>query len=176
MLPKPHIPDFKRVVRRFASIAETTARERVGEFVRSERDGFVRRIEEQQFHDFDITPLSPRYAAWKAKRGLDPRILIRTGHYLRSIRTFEFEGKNGIQYRIGFDSNAVAVDADGHPTSFPLHRLAAVLEYGSVAAHIPRRRHWRPHLVEMKKRAPSVRKRIASEAMRRFKRAFPAWR
>jgi len=96
--------------------------------------GFVRRVREgieQQTRGF--APLSPKYAA--RKKG-DPRILVSTGAYLRSIRATA-RGKG-----------------------------QAVVEAGSVGAfhergtsRMPPRPHWAPALMEMQV-SPKVQKLI----------------
>lgn len=74
--------------------------------------------------NFNFAPLTPKYAARKAREGLDPRILIATKEYIRKLKAVEVsEGKWEIQG-----------DLD----------LAFLLENGTK--RMRSRRHWGPAL------------------------------
>lgn len=91
-------------------------------------------------------PLSPAYARHKANHGLDPRMLIATGAYVKSI----------VVRRHGMNAFSVApsedplVDSEGRPTGYTLTDLGAWLEFGTVnpdgSQKMPPRPHWRPVL------------------------------
>lgn len=85
-------------------------------------------------------PLSQRYAAAKARRGLDPRMLIATGRYVNSIRA----RKSGTKTYVVAPSRESVLDAHGIPTDLTLRDLGAIHEFGSRKRSIPPRPHWRP--------------------------------
>lgn len=62
--------------------------------MQEEADAAVRRIKNNIFaQNYNHTPLSPEWAARKDEAGDDPRTLIQTGGYVRSIDSFRL-GKN----------------------------------------------------------------------------------
>lgn len=102
------------------------------------------RIREQDFGN-DIgerkwPPLNPQYLKWKKAQGLDERMLIATGRYLKSIWVMKrYYGRN-LSWQIG-----VRKQIHG-PSGLPYPVLARILEYGSKKRRIPPRPHWRPTL------------------------------
>ncbi len=172
---KSHIPPFRRVLAALSATAVQETEREVAAFAEEERGTFVRRVERQDFPDFDASPLNPKYRATKIRLGLDPRVMIRTHHYLDSIQVFrERQTKYRTRFRVGFAKNEMARDAKGQRVPYPLWKLAAVQEHGSVKMHIPRRRHWKPHYEAMRGRAPRVRARVRRLVRERMKKKFPA--
>lgn len=162
MRKKNHIPDIRKVLRIVSQEANRVGREEVRGFAEAEAEAFKRVILAQKPISFKRVPLSETYAYWKIVRGLDPRVMIRTGHYVQSIKVLEKIPHLGARvFHVGFDKEERAVDEKGHPTTLPLHVLAAVHELGSHAAAVPARPHWRPHYLAMAQRAVSLRKQIA---------------
>jgi hypothetical protein len=105
--------------------------------------------------DLPLTPLNEWYKEWKAKKGLDTRILIATGELLDSIKIYDlgagekFVGvKGGKQHRGGID----------------MALLALVHEYGSVTRGVPARPAYRLTLVELKSELQTVINEIIKEA------------
>lgn len=91
---------------------------------------------------FDHEPLNEDYRRWKAGHGYDDRILIQTSQYLDSMRYWRLP--NG-DYMIG-------VRPSIHHSGLPMDVLARIHEFGSAAAHIPARAHWRPMRAVMNQR------------------------
>ena len=171
---KSHIPNFKRVAERVSAIAVEEVERDVAAFAEEERAAFVQRIERQRFPDFNAAPLNPKYRARKIKMGLDPRVMIRTRHYIDSIRVFhKRDSATRATHHIGFEARETARDHKGQRVPILLRHLAAVHEYGSVKLNIPRRRHWRPHYEAMRARAPARRARIRASIRTRARKAFP---
>lgn len=103
----------------------------------------------------DLAPLSPKYLAWKKRKGLDHRILIATGHYVSSIKV---KRKNN-QWEVGVP--------DGfHPTAgMTYEKLARIHEYGSKKMHIPARPHWRPTIAKFQARSQGIRDLIQTRVI-----------
>ncbi|KKK89222.1 hypothetical protein LCGC14_2735260, partial [marine sediment metagenome] len=174
-LKKAHIPDFSKVRKVLSAVAQEVTECHIEEFAEAERASFVREVERQNFDDFNAAPLKPSYRARKVRLGLDPRVMIRTRHYLDSIRVFRRKNSaQSVTFHVGFHARALARDDKGRRVPFLLRYLAAVHEEGSHKAHIPRRRHWRPHLARMHERAPRVRARIKAEIRERARKKLPA--
>lgn len=146
------IEPLKRAVR----VAENEIERLAGEV----RDELVETIESQSL---PLTPLSPAYLAWKQAKGLDTRILIRTGHYLRHIEKEKTVSGPMIAYFIGVNRKARAVDEEGRETDLPLWLLAQFLEYGT--RYMPARPHWRP----VKQRMQSRKRQYQQRIMRRIR-------
>jgi len=87
---------------------------------------------------FKWKPLSPKYKARKERLGLDPRTLIATGKYLKSIRVASRMYGNNLSYQLG-----TRKDTHG-PSGLPYIELARLMEYGSRKRKLPARPHWRP--------------------------------
>jgi len=171
---RPHIPDFNKLVQTVSTVANEVASTAVQSFAEQEREAFVRRIEQQDFQSFDAAPLTPRYAAWKAKKGLDPRIMIATGWYKGKIETFKRKNsKLSTTFHVGFKARTLARDEKGQRVPFPLWKVARVHEKGSVKMHIPARPHWRPHLKTMAMHAAPVRTGIRLAVIKRLRKAMP---
>mgnify|MGYP001447643462 CR=1 FL=1 len=128
--------------------------------------------------------LSERYLRWKKRRGLDPRILIATGEYVKNIGIEKVKGhfrkekgKKGIilvkpedgKQADGKDvAYVVCVPDRKHQASgLNFRRLARIHEFGSVKAHIPARPHWRPLWKEFKS---DGRKKLVKKIMSRTKK------
>lgn len=172
---KSHIPNFRRVAEAIGEIAQAVAEEEVETFAEEERETFVEEVKRQRFPDFNAAPLNPHYRARKIKQGLDPRVMIRTGHYLDSIQVFmRRDTKRRVMFHVGFHKRARVRDDKGKPLPFLLRHLARVHEEGSAKLNIPRRRHWRPHYEAMRGRAPRVRARIRAQVRARARKKFPA--
>jgi hypothetical protein len=172
---KPHIPDFKKTMRTFRSVARAVIRVQVETFLTIEQVAFVHRVESQGFTAFDMLPLSPKYLAAKIRAGADTRTMIATHHYLNSVRLFRVSDGTEVTYHVGFDENAMARDMHGNVTDFPLRLVAAVQEYGSSRANIPARPHWGPHFQAMHQRAVAVRRLIRDKTKVAFKKRMPAF-
>lgn len=174
-LKKPSIPNFRNIAQTIAALAQEIAEREIETFAETEREDFVRQVERQRFPDFNAAPLNSRYRARKIKQGLDPRVMIRTHHYLSAIRVFRRrDGPRSIMFHVGFHERALARDHKGRPVPFLLRHLARVHEEGSAKLNIPRRRHWRPHYEAMRGRASSIRARIREQVRARARKKFPA--
>lgn len=174
-LRKSYIPDFSRVAQAIGLIAQEVAEREIEHFAEEERGAFVQDVERQRFPDFNAAPLNSRYRARKIKLGLDPRVMIRTHHYLDQIQVFRRQNNpRSTTFHVGFHKRALARDHKGQRVPFLLRRLARVHEEGSAKLNIPRRRHWRPHYEAMRGRAPRVRARIRAGVRARARKKFPA--
>lgn len=164
MALKPQIPPFSAVRRAIAHVANELLDRRTGEFAEQEADLFRARIKAQKFQAFIDYPLSPRYLARKAAAGADLRTMIATAHYIKAIRALRRRGVDGKPYwMVGFHWSAKARNLDGSVSQLLLSDVAAIQEFGSAAAHIPPRPHWRPQAKEMARRAVPFRRRVAAE-------------
>lgn len=95
--------------------------------------------------------LSPSYAAWKAKEGLDPRKLIATKTLVQSIRPEKR------RYRGRVVSYAVGPPRGIHPPSgLTFKKLCRIHEFGSEKMKIPARPLWYPAWRELLKRERKV--------------------
>lgn len=85
---------------------------------------------------FKLHPLSHKYFMEKVRKGLDLRILIATGDYVKSIKVIRAEDKElGVIYQVGFPKRL-------HKTSkVTFEQLANWLEFGTKK--MPARPHWR---------------------------------
>ncbi len=163
----PQIPNIPKALKRFQKIAWTVTSAMVLDFVEDERQRFIRRIKRQDFESFRILPLSPRWLKKKIAAGVDDRVMIATGHYLRSIKVFTKAHRDTLlDIRIGFDRRTLARDFKGHTIPFALYKVATVQEKGSVKAKVPARPHWEPHKKDMKVRAKPYRLKIKSKIRR----------
>jgi len=85
---------------------------------------------------FKLHPLSPKYFQQKVKKGLDLRILIATGDYVKSIKVLRIEDKElGVIYQVGFPKRL------HKPSKLTFEQLAYWLEFGTKK--MPARPHWR---------------------------------
>lgn len=172
---KSHIPNFRRVAEAISEIAQEIAEEEVETFAEEEREGFVEQVKRQRFPDFNAAPLNPHYRARKIKQGLDPRVMIRTHHYLDSVKVFRRRNSpRSTTFHVGFHKRELARDIKGKRVPFLLRHLARVHEEGSAKLNIPRRRHWRPYYEAMRGRASRVRERIRAQVRARARKRFPA--
>jgi hypothetical protein len=162
-----HIPKFSTIRRVIQDVAWRTADTAVHTFARREQQRFQLRISRQQFESFAAIPLSPQYRARKIAMGRDGRTMIATRHYIESIRTKRTVlEKRDVTYHVGFDKDTRARNLDGSTAQIRLCEVAAVQEYGSAAAHIPARPHWRPHLVDMQQRAVTLRRSLVRQIVK----------
>lgn len=166
MRPTAHIPDFRIVSRTAHGLARRAVDTEVATFADDQLRGFKTRIQAQAFVSFKVvhypesgTNLSPRWLATKAAAGADPRTLIATGHYWRSLRVFRHKGVAETTFRIDFPPNAHARDLHGRTAAITLSDLARVLEFGTRDGRIPPRPHWRPHKLVLHVAARSARVR-----------------
>lgn len=110
-------------------------------------------------------PLTPRYAEYKRRAKLDPRILIATGEYVNSIaiqRRTRDRGKLRVYVGVPYNRK--------HSSGLPFKVLARVHEFGSRKAHVPARPHWRPAKAWLMKEIPRIRERIARQAKKDLKK------
>lgn len=78
--------------------------------------------------------LSPRWVAYKMRKGADVRPFIMFGHYKKAITIYTRDG----HLSVGFKGNSL------HPRAkVSMARLARELEYGDLAKNIPARPLWR---------------------------------
>ena len=113
--------DTTKVMKKL-QVVVPTALEQIHKFVEKKMNEFVkelvRYVEEQQG---SWAALSPGWQKYKALHGLDPRILIATGGYLRSIK-------------LKVEGNKFQIVAEGHED------IAKYLEFGT--SKMPARPHW----------------------------------
>lgn len=122
----------------------TSALTGLGPRIESEFDQAARRVAEEvakrvkqriRSQAYGHAPLSPKYRAWKIKKGLSPKILIATGQYVGSIRAWK-EGRGS--WHAGVTPGA------RHSSGVDMQQLAVWLEYGT--SRMPARPHWRIEL------------------------------
>ncbi len=174
---RPHIPNFRRITRRFAEIAVAEVDVAVEDFANDEVEMFQREIEQQVVPSFRRHPLTEAYMRRKRYAGVDRRVLLATYWYRDHIRVWRWRpptgGRRRTGWRIGFHPTVRARDLRGRIKDITLNRLAAVHEYGTDDQRIPPRPHWRPHLTAMARRARTLRReirtRIVAEARRRIR-------
>lgn len=110
---------------------------------------------------YSHVPLSPNYARWKAERGLDPRILIRTRRYLNHIGVQEVKFPRGYGYRVGVPENVMEEDGT------PLTVIMRTHEYGTE--RIPARPHWRPVFMEAASKISELRRQGSRNLVKELK-------
>lgn len=117
--------DFSRAqITRYLNMRKQQISTAIDEFGRFVMEEFVKNVKKRiEQQDANWVPLDPKYLARKIKEGMDPRILIRTGAYLESIK-YERLGKN--RYRIFAEGN---------------EELSSYLEFGTDK--MPSRPHFR---------------------------------
>lgn len=165
---KSSIPSFKHAAALMVKVGHEIAEVEMAAFAEAEKNRFQQRIRRQNFPAFHQIPLSKLRLDQKAALGLDLRVMIATSHYVNSIKVRRRRFLNGtVQYHIGFHPSTRARNPDGSLAPITLEEVARVQEYGSHAANVPPRPHWRPHLQEMAGRAMVVHRRIAAQAARR---------
>jgi len=168
------VPSFSPIAAAIKAEATTTALAEVAQFAEAEKDGFVGRIEAQDFPSFDSTPLTP---AWKRRKEMaerDLRVMIATGTYKDSIRVFRRLVKDGAIFRIGFHHAKRARNLKGEIVPLLLDELARVHEFGSAKANVPARPHWRNHLDQMRERARTLRPEIVRQIVHNIRRRIAA--
>jgi hypothetical protein len=115
-------------------------------------------IQQQRYRH---VPLSTGYLAWKRRMGLDERILIATGDYVRSfqVRREERKGPQGKQivYTAG------PPDEIHPPSGLNYRTLARIHEFGT--ATIPARPHWGPAWRQLQ---ATEGQKVLKQAFRRF--------
>ncbi len=128
---------------------------------------------------FRHTPLKPRYLRWKLRKGLDPGKLMATRTYVnsiqaRSLSAAEYRRRFGRTRAKVYASWTVEVPNEIHgPSGLPMPVLARIHEYGSKAAGIPPRPHWRPvwSLLKGKKKTEAL-KEIRETSRRELRRVL----
>jgi hypothetical protein len=89
---------------------------------------------------FNWVPLSEKYKKYKAKHGLDPRMLIATGDYINAITVIQrADGTVEVGLR----------DQIHLPSGLPVKTLMRIHEYGTST--IPARPWWRPTVSKFRK-------------------------
>lgn len=169
---KPQIPNVPAILKTVRDVAVEVTHGRVLEFAHRERDLFVSDVKRQRFQSFNLFPLTPKYYKRKVAKNRDTRIMLATGHMMRSVKVMERKNsKLSTTVVVGFERLALARDLDNQVVPYQLYKVAIVHEKGSAKMKIPPRPHWKPHLEEMRVRAIDVRKLIKkdirSEALRR---------
>ena len=155
-----HIPDFAGAMQLLRVTALKTATGAVRRFVETERRGFQEAIRHQDFRSFHQNPLSARWLAKKHAAGADLRVMIATGTYVSTIRTFMRRASGGgYRFRIGFAPNQHARNLDRTVSPLLLSDLAAIHENGT--GKVPARPHWQPYLRGMMVRARLFREELA---------------
>ena len=119
------------------------------------------KIYRQEFPHVASAPLSPTYVAWKDRMGLDPRVLIATGKYVRAIGYVEtpYGGIVGLVRKTRKGKKPL-----------PYALLQRWLEYGT--RKMPARPHWRPMMTEWKSRRREFGLRIKSRVGKALKAAL----
>lgn len=93
---------------------------------------------------FKWPPLNPDYKASKIRAGLDQRMLIATGAYLKSIESKLVEtGETRVVYEVA-PSKKKLKSSEGSAEGLTYRQLARIHERGSQARNIPPRPHWGP--------------------------------
>lgn len=161
MTGKPaHIPKFKKVRNLIEREVKKAAKKHLHDFAVELRGRLFSRIELQQFEDFKRIPLTDAWAKRKQRTGLDPRVMIATGYYHKSIRVIKH---SDISFEVGLPEGKFAKNKTGANKKITLKHLAAIQEYGSASQGIPARAHWRIMLGEARAEAPKVAKKISDE-------------
>jgi len=156
-----------------ATQAQKVIEERVVPWAWAQRDEFVKRVQDQKFPAFDAVPLNPKYKAWKIAHGLDPRVMMRTGHYIQAIKVLvERPKKTRLDIWIGFRKGDRAIDIHGVPVPLRLNLLDRVQEEGSHNLHVPARPHWGPFQANMKVRAKAVRRLLREDLVKRTQKVL----
>jgi hypothetical protein len=111
----------------------------------------------------DWPPLSRAYARHKEVHGLDSRMLIATGAYVRSI----VARRHGMNAFTVAPSEDPLLDSHGVPTGYTLTDLGTWLEFGTRnpdgSQKMPPRPHWRPVLDDFSKDKTAIEMEIRSK-------------
>lgn len=104
---------------------------------------------------FPAPALSRKYLRWKIRKGLDPRKLIATKKYVRSIQFYKTDYGGYIGVKRG-DHVTKYVRKDGTITfkRIPYWKLQRIHEYG--LGNVPARPVWRPIMREWKQRRRDI--------------------
>ena len=125
----------------FEGIGEDIA-ERIREFIENQ--------------ELDFAPLTQEYLAKKIKQGYDPRVLIRTGEYVESIKVTEVDSdRDSIHIFISVEDGATE-------TNLSMKELAEFIEYGTKKqpARLPFTQSWERMKGQIKR---EVERKIAEE-------------
>lgn len=99
---------------------------------------------------FDMAPLSPRYKAWKIRKGLDRRILIAQKKYIQAIGYENTPYGVRIGVMKGFRVDKIKKkDGTTQKKVIRYKDLVRWLEYGTTK--MPPRPHWRPQMRKWKR-------------------------
>lgn len=135
------------------------------------KSSLIKNIKSQKFVDGgkgfpEWKPLSPPYAARKEKLGLDKRMLIATGKYLKEINVrLPIIDDLKVSYLVEPSKKTVY---DQKVSEFTYSWLSAVLERGSVSRNIPPRPHWGPTKAEFENRRSEFAERLQKRFVKEF--------
>lgn len=105
--------------------------------------------------NFTVPPLTPTYMKWKTEHGLDDRILVATGEYVRAIKVKSLKG-------VWF----VVVPREEHSNSnLMMDDIAGILEFGSPARNIPARPVWAESVAMLVAEYPSWAKKFIKKLL-----------
>lgn len=157
------IPDLRSILNDLAAHARAEGERALGRLADDVSKDFRAQLKAQDFKAFGANPLNPKYLQWKRRKKLDPRIMIRTGHYLAAIKP-QAPVKKGraIGIRIGFLPTDRAVHwKTRRPIAYTLNALAMAQEFGTET--IPARPHWRPYFAKLERLAAAHARRMGKE-------------
>lgn len=167
---RPHIPDFRKVTRKFAEIANGVLTKVAEKFAEDEAKLFRQEITNQVFPAFRRYPLSEEYLYRKKRAGADERVMLATHWYRDHIKVWAMadpKGRRRVRWiRIGFHHAVQARNLKGEVVPILLDLVAKVHEFGSNKLNIPPRAHWVPHRDAMRLRAKKLRNHLRAETMR----------
>ena len=127
----------------------------------------VRTVIEKQLYKWP--PLTDKYAKEKARKGLDPRILIATGKYKDAIKVLREETReDGVTYSVGVEGT-FTTKKNGQEVELPLELLGRWLEFGT--SKMPPREHWRPTWSVLVRKLPINTKKLKNDIIKEFKGA-----
>jgi hypothetical protein len=144
---------------------------------------------------FQHIPLTQKYAEWKEKEGLDKRILIATGDYVKSIHVQRSStgrdlgklvaaSKRGkkISKEEGKDKDKCVAytvtvpDGIHKPSGLPYSVLAKIHEFGSKKRNIPARPHWGPVWKDFEnKEGKRMGRKVSLKILQEFRREIAKW-
>lgn len=105
--------------------------------------------------------LTPAYARYKFRSGLDGRILIASGDYVNAIEVVRSETKEaGVTYRVRLKPGV-------HRSGMSFTKLGLIHEFGSARAHIPARPHWRPVGADVLRKFRRLPQSVTAEGIRK---------
>ena len=112
-------------------------------------------------------PLSPKYLQRKIKLGMDQRMLIASGNYLKKIRAL----RAGVGRWVVEPPDTIMEPTKLNPKpKFTYRQLAVVLESGSMTRNIPPRPHWDPMAEKYKGRTSEFERSLQKSFNRRLQK------